>query len=77
MKNRLYLTSKIYYSSKTKKMKKVNVMTIEHEDVRGNKLLYIKIENEGETHLINVGTKTYEAVAKVLNAKPNILQKVK
>lgn len=64
-----YLTTKIYYKPKNKTMKKINVMTIRHEDVRGNVLLYLKLENNGNELLINVGQKTFDGANKVLEGK--------
>lgn len=71
MNKKIYLSSRIYYSNqKPKKMKKVNVMTIEHENVRGGKLYYVKIVNEGIECLINVGAGTYKRVNETLEAIP-------
>lgn len=41
---------------------KAEVKAIEHEDVRGKKLLYIKISNGINDLLINVGQKTYDTI---------------
>lgn len=38
------------------------VQVIEHSDVRGNKLLYLKINYKGKDVLINIGQKTHDAV---------------
>lgn len=46
-------------------MKQITVTPIEHTDVRGSKLYYLKITNGTEEYLINVGTKTYDAVKKM------------
>lgn len=43
----------------------VTVTAIEHEDVRGKKLKYLKITNGITTVLVNVGDKTYEGVKKL------------
>lgn len=47
----------------------VTVNAIEHEDVRGKKLKYLKITNGKVNLLVNVGDKTYEGVKNMETAK--------
>lgn len=46
-------------------MKKLTVEAIKHSDVRGNELLYLKLSNDKDFVIVNVGTKTYENVKKL------------
>lgn len=50
-------------------MKKITIETIEHKDVRGNKLLYLKISNGNTDILINVGQKTFDSVKAITSEK--------
>lgn len=53
---------------KSKIMANMNavVQPIVHEDVRGNKLLYLKIQAASGEVLVNIGQKTYDAVTKAI-----------
>lgn len=42
------------------------VTPIKHSDVRGNSLLYLKIEANGKEVLINIGQKTHDSVTELL-----------
>lgn len=49
------------------------VTTLEHTDVRDNKLYYLKCINGEKSHLVNVGKKTFDAV-NALEQKPTELE---
>lgn len=42
---------------------------LEHTDVRGSKLYYLKLTNNGKEFLINVGKKTFETVQDMTGVK--------
>lgn len=42
------------------------VTPVEHVDVRGNKLLYLKIQASSGEVVVNIGQKTFEGVKKIL-----------
>lgn len=42
---------------------------IKHKDVKGKELLYVKVTANGKEHVINVGQKTFDAVAAILESK--------
>lgn len=42
--------------------KNMLVQALEHTDVRGNKLLYLKINYAGNDVLINIGKKTFDSI---------------
>lgn len=55
------------------------VTPVEHVDVRGNKLLYLKIQGSNGEVVVNIGQKTYDGVAKILQPRQesttvNVLQ---
>lgn len=78
MKNRIYLSSSVFYKpTKNKKMKKINVTVLEHTNVKGNTELYVKFENNGVEWLVNIGRKSFEKINEVLNADVRIIAKEK
>lgn len=50
-------------------------IAIEHQDVRGNKLKYLKVSNEKGQVLIHVGQKTFDEVNKLTSDEPNTNKK--
>lgn len=52
-------------------MKTLTATPIEHKDIRGNILYYVKVSNgnEKEDYIINVGKKTYDNLKKLATAK--------
>lgn len=46
-----------------------NLQAIEYADVRGNKLLYLKIQANGKEVLVNIGVKTYDSVTELLKPR--------
>lgn len=50
------------------------VTPIEHVDVRGNKLLYLKIQGSNGEVVVNIGQKTYDGVAKILQPRDTSTQ---
>jgi predicted RNA-binding protein YlqC (UPF0109 family) len=44
----------------------IKTEVIQHNDVRGNTQLYLKVSKGDKSHLINVGEKTYNAVKQIL-----------
>jgi predicted RNA-binding protein YlqC (UPF0109 family) len=54
----------------------IKTEVIQHNDVRGNTQLYLKVSKGDKSHLINVGEKTYNAVKQILeNTETSELQK--
>lgn len=51
--------------------KQTHVETIEHTDVRGNKLKYLKISTATQIVLINIGQKTWDAVESLNDPEEN------
>lgn len=45
--------------------KNAKLTAIKHADVYGKELLYLKIETEKGTQMVNIGQKTFEAVQKL------------
>lgn len=43
----------------------MNVQVFEWADVRGNKLMYLKVQYGGKDVLINIGEKTYKAIMEI------------
>lgn len=43
----------------------MKVEPLEHTDVRGNKMYYLKISNNGKEYLMNVGKKTFDTVTEM------------
>lgn len=65
----------------TPKTGTVTLTPLEHEDVRGKKLLYLKMQANGKELVINIGKATYDAAAKLLEPREektvvNVLPKV-
>ncbi len=52
-------------TEKTAKKKVVKVEAIEHKQVTGKVLYYLKVWNEDGEYFINVGDKTYKEVCKL------------
>lgn len=46
-------------------MKTLTATPIEHKDIRNNVLYYVKITNETDEYIINVGKKTYDNLKKL------------
>lgn len=51
------------------------IQAIEHSDIRGKKLKYLKISKGEQEVIINIGDKTYESVSKLLDEK--IIKEIK
>lgn len=66
-----------YYTNYINNLKqnKMKVTTIKLKNVYDKEQLYLKIENENGTVIINVGQKTWDAVNKLSEKPP--LQKIK
>lgn len=68
-------------ADKTADKKHMNALVtpIEHVDVRGNKLLYLKIQGPNGETVVNIGQKTFDGVNKILQPRTesttvNVLQ---
>lgn len=51
-------------------MQTLTVKAIKHTDVRGKELYYLKISNDAENFMINVGKKTYDECTAMEAMKP-------
>lgn len=56
----------------------MKITTITHIDVRGNEQKYLKIQQEvgDNSHLINVGNKTFEAINALLKQEEQLIDKL-
>lgn len=58
-------------------MKQVTTQAIEHIDVRGKKLYYLKLSNGPAELLVNVGKKTYDSVKAMEKHTEILTEKIK